>query len=360
MENNYWDYKELIEATMEELEELLDYEILMFRKTCKRIICSKSDIDQFEKNLLLESLAVHTRLLVDFFYGEKKNRNDIITQDLLPQEKDWKIIRPPLTEKLKNAKKKADKQLAHLSRWRIKIKKEGKKPWDCIEIWGDMEKVIKKFEELKIKNIKYMDFKNRLENIKLQLFNCSVGDIFKCIDGNALIAAFLQCFCIIDYMAYIRNKLSNEKSAANYKQFVKDFLKKYDSEQLYAIRCALVHTYGHADAMEKAKLIGYSFTHKNPERHLIYENFVLRLNLSDFSYDIVSAVWNCFEEIKEKSDDLFYPITRGERLIKIFDPEGRIKIKENFGQIHSCLSPLDLKNWGEFRQKVYDLCLSKP
>ena len=207
-----------------------------------------------------------------------------------------------------------------------------------------------------------MDLIKRLENIKLQLFNCSIGDIFKCIDGKALIAAFLQCFCVIDYVAYIRNKLSDKKSGENYKEFIKDFLSKYnyDDERLYAIRCALVHTYGCSDQMKKAKLEAYSFTHKNPEKNLIYKKFILHLNLSNFSCDIVEAVSDYFKSLENSSEkDLFYPIVRGEELIKVFNPEGKIEIKENFGQIHPCLSPLDLKNWKEFRQKVYELCLTK-
>jgi hypothetical protein len=152
MENNYWYYNALIDTSSEELERLLEYEIWMFRETCNHLI----NLDQktkFERNLLLESLATHTRILIDFFYGDKNDKkypNDLIAQDLLPQNKDWKSIKPPLTQVLKDAKEKANKQLAHLSLWRIKLERDKKKGWDSWrEIKEDLEKVIKKFEEFK-------------------------------------------------------------------------------------------------------------------------------------------------------------------------------------------------------------------
>ena len=146
VDKSYWSYKEIIPINLEEKQKLIDYEIWMFRETCRKIVCLGFDSNQVERNLLLESLAIHTRLLINFFYGARKNENDIIAVDFLS---DWVILRPELTQILYNAKEKANKQLAHLSRWRIKLERDGKKPWDYIEIWGDMEKVIKKFMENK-------------------------------------------------------------------------------------------------------------------------------------------------------------------------------------------------------------------
>lgn len=69
MKNNYWQDNKPIVASYEEKEKLLQYEVWMFRETCKRLIDqeSKSQLPRFEKNLLVESLAIHTRILVDFF-----------------------------------------------------------------------------------------------------------------------------------------------------------------------------------------------------------------------------------------------------------------------------------------------------
>jgi hypothetical protein len=149
MKNNYWSYKELIPATKEEKEEHLNYEIWMFRETCDQLNLLQKT--RFERNLLLESLATHARILIDFFYGEKKYQNDLVAQDLLLNNVNWQNERPPETKLLEEAKSKADKQLAHLSLWRIKIEKDNKKGWDWQGIRKDMDKVIEKFEAIKNK-----------------------------------------------------------------------------------------------------------------------------------------------------------------------------------------------------------------
>lgn len=147
MENNYWDYDKLVEASEEELEEHLKYEIYMFRETYRQLnLCSRT---LFERNLLLESLPAHTRVLIDFFYGERKYNNDLIAQDFLPTTVDWKNERPLQTQLLKDAKNKADKQLAHLSRWRIKIARDNKKDWDWQGISRDIEEIIKIFDNFR-------------------------------------------------------------------------------------------------------------------------------------------------------------------------------------------------------------------
>ena len=149
MEDNYWDFNELIPATKEEKEGPLKYEIAMFRETCDQLnFCQNT---QFERNLLLESLPAHIRILIEFFYNDKNKKypNDLMAQDFLADTIDWKKERPAMTKLLSEAKNKADKQLAHLSRWRIKIEKDNKKGWDWQGIKKDMEKVIEKFESLK-------------------------------------------------------------------------------------------------------------------------------------------------------------------------------------------------------------------
>jgi len=149
MEDNYWRDNKLIQATKKEKEEILNYEIWMFHETCNQLnSCQKV---RFERNLLLESLPVHTRILIEFFYSDKNEKypNDLVAQYFLPNTINWKDERPPITELLKEAKNKADKQLAHLSLWRVKIEQDNKKGWDWNSIKRDMEKIINKFESLK-------------------------------------------------------------------------------------------------------------------------------------------------------------------------------------------------------------------
>lgn len=149
MDDNYWKNSKLIQATQEEKEEILGYEIGMFRETCRQLNFYSRTL--FERNLLLESLPVHSRALIDFFYNDKNEKypNDLVAQDFLPDTTNWKTERPPITKLLEDAKNKADKQVAHMGLWRIKIEQDDKKGWDWNSIWSDVEKVIEKFESLR-------------------------------------------------------------------------------------------------------------------------------------------------------------------------------------------------------------------
>jgi hypothetical protein len=149
VENNYWRDDQSISATEEEKDEHLNYEIWMFFETCKQLDSDQET--QFERNLLLESLPAHARTLINFFYNDKNEKypNDLVAQDFLPDTIDWKNERPLITELLKEAKNKADKQVAHLSLWRVKIERDKKKEWDWNSVEEDIKKVIEKFKSLR-------------------------------------------------------------------------------------------------------------------------------------------------------------------------------------------------------------------
>ncbi|MFH1565395.1 MAG: hypothetical protein ABIC82_06205 [bacterium] len=142
---------EVISQKEKEMEDELFYEIDMFKKTCDRFSCW-NELCQFRKNLLIESLATHTRVLIDFFYCDNKKfpDDDIIAQDLLPDNIVWKEIRPQeLPQILKDAKVKADKQLAHLTLSRLRLERENKKGWDYKQINQEMNKIIECFNNVK-------------------------------------------------------------------------------------------------------------------------------------------------------------------------------------------------------------------
>jgi len=134
-------------TTKEEKQENLNYEINTFRATCK-VFFSGIRYGRFWHNILIEAFALHTRVLIDFFYCDQKLKgDDIIAQDLLPDDKVWKDLRPPIPDILKEAKEKVNKQLAHLSEGRILLEKQGKKDWKILEIFNEMNKIIDLFIE---------------------------------------------------------------------------------------------------------------------------------------------------------------------------------------------------------------------
>lgn len=144
---NYWNFKDAIPATNEEKLKELNYEVGMFYETCKQIE-EEGGKNQFEMNYLVELLAIHTRVLIDFFYGIANpiHPNDLFAQSFLH---DWESKKPAPTNTLNDAKNKADKQLAHLSLWRIKLKRDEKNNWNNFSlIKKDLDIVIKKFYNL--------------------------------------------------------------------------------------------------------------------------------------------------------------------------------------------------------------------
>jgi hypothetical protein len=151
MDKSYWNDETKILLDQNEIIALLDYEIDMFKKTCEFCeICSFLD-DRVIKNFIVEALATHSRILIDFFYPEERQRkyvNDLKIEDFIPLQT-WNSQRPELTQTLFDARKKADKQLAHLSRWRNKLDKDNRKSWQYENISRDLERVIEVFYKLR-------------------------------------------------------------------------------------------------------------------------------------------------------------------------------------------------------------------
>ncbi len=159
MDDNYWKDKTKISINKDEKFKLLEYEISMFRDTCNQLQSLKNSTNPFFMNLLIESLAIHSRVLIGFFYPEneqKKYLNDLIAQDFLPNI-NWSLTRPVLTDILQEARNKADKQLAHLSVWRFKLSQDNKKHWNPVVISRDLEKVIEEFYKLIDEDVKVVE-----------------------------------------------------------------------------------------------------------------------------------------------------------------------------------------------------------
>ncbi len=74
-------------------------------------------------NALVESFAVHTRNLIDFLYLRnhygKDRSTDIVVEDYVDGDT-LSMNLPRITQLLQNAKKKADKQVAHLASERLR------------------------------------------------------------------------------------------------------------------------------------------------------------------------------------------------------------------------------------------------
>lgn len=145
----FMQYQNNHQVLQQEMDGLLKYEIDMFRETCNALSSGRR-FPLFWNNLLIESLALHTRILIDFFYCDDKDHDDdVIAQDLLPSHISWTALRPQLPEVLGQAKIKANKQLAHLSATRIMLERQGQKGWRVLDIFNEINKIIECFEDAK-------------------------------------------------------------------------------------------------------------------------------------------------------------------------------------------------------------------
>jgi hypothetical protein len=102
-------------------------------------------------NALLESFIIHVRAVMDFLYADKPQTDDIIAEDFFDTPQQWTDKRPTLSELLSQTKRRAGKEVAHLTYARLDVKPETK-PWPFVQITNEISTVINKFLEHVQKN----------------------------------------------------------------------------------------------------------------------------------------------------------------------------------------------------------------
>ncbi len=116
------------------------------------------------------------------------------------------------------------------------------------------------------------------------------------INNNELdftIAEFILCSCMIDQLSGFR--YNTDKVGKRYKQFVKDYLPNYNSDELYDdLRNKLVHNYSVGSH--------FALTRKAAHLHLQKVNSVTYLNLENFIVDLKVALDKYILELRSDSD----------------------------------------------------------
>ena len=95
-------------------------------------------------NALMESFVIHLRVLLDFFYTDKTEQDDIIAAHFFIDPEIWKKARPDKTPLLLEAEKRANKEVAHLTYTRLDKTPE-QKNWEFLLILSDVNKVKEAF-----------------------------------------------------------------------------------------------------------------------------------------------------------------------------------------------------------------------
>ena len=118
----------------------LFYEIWMFYETAG-ILKRDPQNNAVFTNVHLESFAIHSRVLLDFFYNEPK-QDDVVAIHYI---KNWKDLCPAIGDDLKKISPRVGKEVAHLTYARLQVTPEAKS-WDTRAVEREMELVIKKFQ----------------------------------------------------------------------------------------------------------------------------------------------------------------------------------------------------------------------
>ena len=130
---------------LQEASNHLWYEIWMFQTLVRGMSSGMAGQGPLN-NALLESFAIHVRALIHFFFDCGGQRDDVLAIHFFSTPDDWTSVAPPLTKVLQQAKKRADKEVAHLTYSRQKVTPE-KKPWQFMPIFNDLQKAVEAFIE---------------------------------------------------------------------------------------------------------------------------------------------------------------------------------------------------------------------
>jgi hypothetical protein len=109
----------------------LFYEVKMLQWTMKALPGAR---DKFALNALLESFIIHARNLVHFLSSRNDESSDVLAEDFFGGDrKAWETIFAETAESKKvfrDVKRRASKELAHLTYDRLQLPVGGGKPWD--------------------------------------------------------------------------------------------------------------------------------------------------------------------------------------------------------------------------------------
>jgi hypothetical protein len=95
-------------------------------------------------NALLESFVIHVRAIMDFLYADCPQADDVIAEDFFDNSEQWTKIRPALSQTLSQAKRRAGKEVAHLTYARLDVTPETKS-WPFVQITNEVSTVINAF-----------------------------------------------------------------------------------------------------------------------------------------------------------------------------------------------------------------------
>jgi hypothetical protein len=131
------------EAELKGALDHLHYEFWMLMSVVNALASGKVS-DQWLVNALLESFVIHLRNLIDFFYIERPQNDDVIAADFFAKKDAWEKIRPAISNDLSKSRTRAHKEIAHLTYARLHVT-PATKGWNFIKISTDITSIMKLF-----------------------------------------------------------------------------------------------------------------------------------------------------------------------------------------------------------------------
>jgi hypothetical protein len=187
---------------------------------------------------------------------------------------------------------------------------------------------------------------------KHRFYSTVIGDILKSFENGAFTGSMVQALCCLDYLGLALSLDLNNHTSKDFKKYLMEYMgminSKYAeySNEIYAIRCALIHTYGIAKATNE-KVYPY-FIYNSSElsgyKHLDMSNEKqLTICISIFIADLIISIENfinisSIENLKKWEGMLLIP----KRIELVID---RMHIRESkifdFNKIHFFLKDFD-------------------
>lgn len=128
------------QSNLQKISEHISYEIEMLNFSAEKL--AKGNLNQAEINVFLENFLLHARCIIDFLYVDGVvHSDDVIAKDFFIDVEAYLNRRPQISESLENLKRRAGKELAHLTYARLKVTPEIK-AWQVFPLWKKINNVL--------------------------------------------------------------------------------------------------------------------------------------------------------------------------------------------------------------------------
>jgi hypothetical protein len=125
-------------------EEHLGYEIERLRSTASEL--AQGGLSQPQENGLVESWAIHLRILIEFLYRKVPRQDDVTAGDFFSNPAEWEDHRTPITYTLDAARTRAHKEISHLTTERI-AGTSTNKAWDTAGLTAEIIDELRRFQQ---------------------------------------------------------------------------------------------------------------------------------------------------------------------------------------------------------------------